>query len=60
MLVERVHFCVQGETRVREGEWVMEACAAVLLGVVMKECVVEGDQAAWRVDDHCGEDARTV
>ena len=55
-----MHFCVQGETRVREGEWVMEACAAGLRGVVMKECVVKGDQAVWRVDDHCGEDARTV
>mgnify|MGYP000843639136 CR=1 FL=1 len=60
MLAERVHFCVQGETRVREGEWVMEACAAGLRGVVMKECVVKGDQAVWRVDDHCGMGVRTV
>ena len=60
MLVERVHFCMEGETRAREGEWVMEACAAGLRGVVMKECVVEGDQAVWRVDNHCGEDVRAV
>ena len=58
--MERVHFCVQGETRVREGAGAMEACAAGLRGVVMKECGVKGDQAVWRVADHCGGGVRTV
>lgn len=52
--MDRVHFCMQGETKVREGEWVAESCAEGLHGVVMKECVVRNSTGAWRVEDQCG------
>lgn len=54
MVVDRVHFCMQGETKVREGEWVTESCAEGLYGVVMKECVAGNSTGVWRVEDHCG------
>lgn len=54
VVVDRVHFCMWGKTKVREGEWLTDSCADGLYGVVLKECVVRNSTGVWHEANHCG------